>query len=980
LGGEDHALLACVHHAVSDGWSTGILLRELSALYEGAPLPELEVQYADFAVWQRAWLSGETLERQLAWWTERLRSAPPVLELPTDRPRTVGRPSSAGMERIALAPETTGALRGLAAAEGATLFMVLLAAWQALLGRWAGQDDVVVGSPIAGRTRVETEGLIGFFVNTLALRGDLSGDPAFRELLGRVRETALGAYAHQELPFERLVEALGVERSLTHAPLFQAAFALQNLDGGTLRLGGVRAAGIPVRTQSARFDLSLGFVERDGGLAGWMEYDAGLFDAETVRLMGDHLAVLLERAAADPAAPLSALGAVSEEERRRLLGEWNDTARELPAVLAHEAFAARVVEAPHAVALRFEGEQVTYGELDRRASALAARLRARGVGPEVPVALFLERGVEMLAAVLAILRSGGVYVPLDPDHPSARLGLVLEDVAPRLVLTHSALAARLPAGHETLLVDAETGDAPADADLPRVSPENLAYVIYTSGSTGRPKGVQVTHDSLAKLLLGAQDAFGFRAGDVMPCLASYAFDIWAFEALLPLAAGATVHLFPRERVLDVEALAADLHDATALHAVPALMRQVAAALRASGATLPRLRAAFVGGDAVPPDLLGEMRAAFPAAGLHVLYGPTEATVLAASFPVSPERAVARQMLGKPLPDARLYVCDGRGDLLPAGIPGELWIGGAGVARDYLGRPELTADRFVPDPFAAAPGARAYRTGDRARWLPDGALEFLGRVDRQVKIRGFRIEPGEVESALAAHPQVREAVAVVREDAPGERRLVAYVEALPGARPAPGELRAWAQGRVPEYMVPAAFVVLDRIPLTPTGKLDRGALPAPPDAGSADGGGDAPRTPTEEVLAGIWAELLGAAAVGRGDDFFALGGHSLLATRAVSRIRTAFATELPVRALFEAPTLAALAARVDAAVRAGQGMEMPPLVRAPDGAEAPLSFAQQRLWFIDQVDPGSATYNIAVPLRLDGALDPRRLSRALSALV
>ncbi|HLL45149.1 MAG TPA: condensation domain-containing protein, partial [Longimicrobiaceae bacterium] len=386
------------------------------------------------------------------------------------------------------------------------------------------------------------------------------------------------------------------------------------------------------------------------------------------------------------------------------------------------------------------------------------------------------------------------------------------------------------------------------------------------------------------------------------------------------------------------------------------------------------------GDAVPPDLLGEMRAAFPAAGLHVLYGPTEATVLAAAFPVSPERAVERQMLGRPLPGARLYVCDGRGDLLPAGIPGELWIGGAGVARGYLGRPELSADRFVPDPFAAAPGGRAYRTGDRARWLPDGTLEFLGRVDRQVKIRGFRIEPGEVEAALAAHPQVREAVAVVREDAPGERRLVAYVEAVPGAQPAPGELRAWAQGRVPEYMVPAAFVVLDRIPLTPTGKLDRGALPAPPDAGGADAEDEAPRTPTEEVLAGIWAELLGAARVGRSDDFFALGGHSLLATRVVSRARGVFRVELPVRALFEAPTLAALAARVDAAARAGQGMEVPPLVRGQGDGVAPLSFAQQRLWFIDQVDPGSATYNIAVPLRLDGALDPRRLSRAVAALV
>jgi amino acid adenylation domain-containing protein len=812
-------------------------------------------------------------------------------------------------------PATAAALRALAAREGATPFMVLLAAWQALLGRRAAQYDVVVGTPVAGRTRVETEGLIGLFVNTLALRADLSGDPPFRELLSRVRETALGAFAHQELPFERLVDAVAAGRSLTHAPVVQASFTLQNLAAGELRLPGVDAQPAGGGRGPARFDVALVLADaEDGGLGGAVDYEPALFDPATIHRLARHLAAALARVAADPSAPVAALFAPPADELHRVLAAWNATAAPFPLRPVHELIVERAAAAPGAAAVLCGGDTLTFGALEERSARLARLLADRGVRPETRVALCLDRVPDLLVAVLAVLRAGGAYVPLDPSYPPERLALVLEDTAAPLVLAHSRVRAALPphAARVVWLDEApEQGpdgsgrqDRTGDAALSHCQ---LAYVIHTSGSTGRPRGVAVQHASLANLAFAAREAFGFGAGDVVPCLASYAFDIWAFETLVPLAWGAAVRLVPRERVADAEALLDDVGDATTLHAVPALMRQVAAAARARGG-LAGVRLAFVGGDAVPPDLLEEMRAAFPRAGLHVLYGPTEATVLAASRRVGAEPLAGRE-IGSPLPNVRAYVLDGAGDPAPAGTPGELHLGGAGVARGYAGRPDRTAERWVPDPFSGGAGARLYRTGDRVRWRPDGTLEFLGRGDRQVKVRGFRIEPGEVEAALRAQPGVRDAVVLARADAAGDARLAAYVVAEPGAAPADGELRAGLRAVLPEHMVPGAIVALDALPLTPTGKVDAAALPEPAARADEYAG---PRSAVEQVLALDWAAVLGVERVGIHDDFFALGGHSLLAAQLVARLRV-LRVEVPVRSVFEAPTVARLAEHV---VRAG----------------------------------------------------------------
>ncbi|HEX2189372.1 MAG TPA: amino acid adenylation domain-containing protein, partial [Longimicrobiaceae bacterium] len=602
--------------------------------------------------------------------------------------------------------------------------------------------------------------------------------------------------------------------------------------------------------------------------------------------------------------------------------------------------------------------------------------RGRGAPAGTPVAVCVERGPGVLVAMLAAWKAGCVYLPLDPGYPAERLAFLLRDSGARFVLAEPGPAASLP-GHaaEVVLLDEPSGAPRGGADA-AVSPGDPAYLVYTSGSTGAPKAVVVEHAQLAATLRGAVGVLGLAPGDVVAALASTAFDISLLELVAPLVAGAAVRVVPRARALDPAELLDAAADATVLHAVPALMRQVVEAARA-GRRPPRLRLLLVGGDTVAPDLLEEMREVFPAARTRVLYGPTEATIVCASHEVPAEGRVEGHPLGRPLPGVRLGVRGPRGETAPLGVPGELWVSGAGVARGYLDRPELTAERFVE-----LDGERAYRTGDRARWRPDGVLEFLGRTDEQVKIRGFRVEPGEVEAALREQPGVGAAIVAAREDRPGERRLAAYVAPAPGAAgaPDPAALRAALRARMPEYMVPSAFVVLEALPVTPNGKVDRAALPAPDASAEREGAYVPPRTPAEEVLAGIWAEALGVERVGVEDDFFDLGGHSLLATRVASRVREAFRAELPLRALFEAPTVAELAARIEAERSAGSAPAVPPLVRAPRDGPLPLSFAQQRLWFLDRLEPGSTAYNLPLPLRLRGALDARVLERALGEVV
>ncbi|HEU0077439.1 MAG TPA: amino acid adenylation domain-containing protein, partial [Longimicrobiaceae bacterium] len=961
-----------------------MLVREVSALY-GAfasgrepELPALPVQYADYAVWQRAWLSGEMLERQIAWWRDRLEGAPALLELPTDRARPQVQDPRAGSVAFSFSPEISQRLRALARGEGATLFMVLLAGWQVLLSRYAGQEDVVVGSPIAGRTRAETEGLIGFFVNTLVLRADLSGDPSFRELLGRVREATLGAYAHQELPFERLVEEVAPVRSLSHTPLFQVLFALQNNEPDELELGGLAMEPLAGAGEGvAKFDLELALEEAGGALRGSLSYRAELWDAPTLERMAGHFATLLERVAAGPDLPLSALELPDAAERAQLLEEWSTSgAPVLPGRCVHELFTEQAARTPGAVALVQGEARLTYAELERRANGLAHHLVRRGVGPEARVGICAERSPELVVALLAVLKAGGAYVPLDPQYPAERLAFMLSDAEVGLLLAQPHLLGRLPEfGGKVVLLDG--GSPPPCADAApevAVTAENAAYVIYTSGSTGRPKGTEVPHRAIPGFFRGA-DYARFDEAQVLLHYSSASWDALTLELYPALLCGATCVLHPAGAPEP-----ARLEEEVRLHGVTTLWMTAAffnLVVDTRPELLGRLGQLMVGGEALSPPHV--RRALELAPGLRLVngYGPSECTVFTSCHRVSHDLGAAAVPIGRPVGDRRVYLLDRYLNPVPVGVPGELFVGGPGVARGYLNRPGLTGEKFVPDPFGGEPGARLYRTADRARWLSDGVLEYLGRVDAQVKIRGFRIEPGEVEALLAAHPAVREAAVVVREDVPGEKRLVAYTAG--DAQPA--ELREHLKGQLPEYMVPGAFVALERLPLTPNGKVDRAALPAP-EAGSGGGEHVAPRTPTEELLAGIWAQVLGTERVGAADDFFALGGHSLLATRVVSRVREALGVELPLRALFEAPTVAALAERIQALSGAAGAPPPPPLVPVPRDPRSalPLSFAQQRLWLIDRLEPGSVAYNMPFPLRLRGRLDVGALERALSALV
>jgi amino acid adenylation domain-containing protein len=933
LSGEEHVLLLTMHHIASDGWSVGVLIRELSALYaayssgEESPLAELPVQYADYAVWQRRALSGEALDRQLSYWRGRLEGLSP-LELPTDMQRPPVQGARRGGEfRLTLTPVLSARLGELCRAEGVTLFMTLLAAWQALLARYAGQRDVAVGTPVAGRTRGETEALIGFFVNMLVLRTDLSGDPTFAELLARVRETCLGAYAHQELPFDKLVEELAPGRDSARTPLFQVSFVVQNAPAQEVSLPGLRVEYDGGVGRVAKYEMTLAAEESPaGGVALLLEYDADLFDAETARRMLAHYARLLEAAAADPARPLSELELLGEEERRLLLDEWGGAAaaREgaghAPELTLHGLFERRAALAPDAVAVECGGERLTYAELDSRARALAARLRAAGVGTESLVGVLLGRSAGTVVALLGVLKAGGAYLPLDPTYPPERLRFMLEDSRARVLLVEGGA---LPEGVETgaarvidINEESEPGEAATFAAHAEAGPDSLAYVIYTSGSTGRPKGVAVRHANVVHTLLAARHAFGFHERDRMPALSSFAFDISLFELFCPLLAGGTAVILPAEEVLDVDALAARLPGFTRLHAVPSLMRQIVNRLKRvslSAASLDGMETVFVGGEAVPPALLEEMSEVFVGAGLHVLYGPTEATIICTSHEVGREARGRRRVIGRPLSNVCLRVCDPSGRLVPAGVTGELYVGGGGVARGYLNREELTAERFV-----TLDGGVFYKTGDLVRYLPDGQLEFVGRADDQVKVRGFRIELGEVEAALGRVPGVRDCAVVAREGEGGEKSLVAYVTGAVTA----DELRPYLRERLPEYMVPSQFVLLDELPLTANGKVDRKALPAPGAAREAGADFVAPRTPTEERVADICARVLGVERVGAEDNFFDLGGHSLLATQFISRLREAFSVELPLRALFDTPTVAGIAGLIADAPRFEGDSEAP----------------------------------------------------------
>jgi amino acid adenylation domain-containing protein len=996
LGDGDHLLLLNLHHIVTDAWSMDLLVSEIGALYPAlaagrpSPLPELTIQYADFAAWQRR--EQEALfAAPLAYWRRQLAGLPPVLELPADHPRPPSPSHRGAVLRRRFPADLSRQVAACAERRSATPFMVLLAALFALLRRYTGQDDLAVGSPIANRNQVETEGLIGFFVNTLVLRVSLAGDPVFGDFLEQVRAVALDAYAHQDLPFERLVEELQPERSLNASPLFQVVFMLQNAARHGLELPGLAISEVEVDTGTAKFDWTLAVHDGGEGLAARLEYATDLFAEATAGRALEHYLVLLEGALTDERRRLSDLPLLTPPEQRQALVEWRGGSRQHPPRLClHEVFAARAAACPQATALSWEGERTTYEELEHRANQLAHRLRALGVGPEARVGLLLDRTPDLVVAILGVLKAGGAYVPLDPAYPPERLAYILEDAGVQVLVGEAGRVAaldRLP--RAVIRLDAERARLAAESPSPLpsgVQPGHLAYVIYTSGSTGRPKGCLVEHGHVLRLFAATAEWYGFGPDDVWTLFHSPAFDFSVWEIWGALLHGGRLVVVPYWVTRSPEAFRDLLarEGVTVLNQTPSAFRQLVRADAEAERSDLALRCVVFGGEALD---LASLEPWFERHGdrrplLVNMYGITETTVHVTYRPLAAAdlRRPGGAPLGVPIPDLELYLLDDRMQPVPKGVVGELYVGGAGVARGYLGRPELTASRFVPDPFSSRSGARLYRSGDLARRLADGDLEFLGRGDGQVKVRGFRIELGEVAAALTAHPAVAECAVVVREDAPGDRRIVAYVVAAESP-PAAAELRDWLKRRLPEHMVPAVFVPLPELPLTAHGKVDRRALPSP-EAPRETAAGAAPRDPLEETVAALWAEVLGRepAAIGPDDDFFALGGHSLLATQLLARLRRTLGVDVPLRLLFEGAGVREIAALAARELRGGG--ERPKEALAPVARDGglPLSFAQERTWFLQQIDPASPLFNLAVGLRLNGPLDPAALRGALRAVV
>ncbi|NOK23394.1 non-ribosomal peptide synthetase, partial [Corallococcus carmarthensis] len=982
LGERRHVLVVTVHHIVSDGWSTGVFVNEVSALYAAftqglpSPLPELPVQYADYAVWQRDWLQGEVLQQEVDYWKQKLTGAPPVLELPTDHPRPAVRGNAGALHRFSLQEPLVQSLRALAQQEGASLYMVLLAGWQALLSRYSGQQDVSVGSPVAGRTQAETESLIGFFVNTLVMRTDLSDAPDFLHLLRRVKQGALEAFEHQHIPFEKLVEVLHPERSRSHTPIIQSMFALQNVPAGEANLPGVKLSLLELESRTSKFDLSLFFLEKAQGLTGVIEYSTELFEEPSVRRMSEHLRVMLEGAVARPADPVMRLPLTDDAERRQLLVEWNRTGTLLARTTSvHGLFEAQARKTPDAVALKSatHGDTLTYGALEAKANQLAHHLSGLGVKRGTRVGVYVERSLEMVVGLLAILKAGGAYVPVDRNYPAERIALMLEDAGVEVTLTQQSLVEKLPASAgRPLALDtawSEVARQPVTAPRVEVSAEDLAYVMFTSGSTGRPKGVCVPHRGITRLVVG-NDFLRFGPEEVWLQLAPVAFDASTLELWGALLHGAKLVLAP-PHALTLEELGTLLTQEriSALWLTAALYEQMALHQVEALAGVSQVLA---GGDVLPAQRVREHLKHLPQGAVLVNgYGPTENTTFSATYTLRRDTSLTASVpIGKPIGNSTAYVLDAHGDVAGVGVPGELYVGGEGLAWGYLNRADFTAERFVPDGFSTQPGARLYRTGDKARWKEDGTLEFLGRTDFQVKVRGFRIELAEVEGALAQHPHVAEAAVVVREVG-GDKRLVAYIVAKPGQNIDPKAVELELRKGLPEYMVPSAIGVLAALPLSANGKVDRKALIAL-DVPRSETRYEAPRTTTEVRLAAIWAELLRISQVGRQDDFFSLGGHSLLATQVASRLRSELGVELPLSALFAASTLESFARRVEEATRS----DAKALVRVPGAGPRPLSFAQQRLWFIDQLEPGTALYNVPVVVRLEGSLRPAVLEQVL----
>ena len=1004
LGDEGDLLLLTLHHIVSDGWSMQVFFRELAAVYDALStgcepeLPSLAVQYADFAVWQRQWLQERVLEQQLAYWRTQLAGAPAWLSLPTDRARPAAAILQGRTRLVRWSPERTASIRALAHQEASTVFLVLLAAFTTVLSRYSGQDDMVVGTPVANRVATETEPLIGFFVNTLALRTSLSGDPTFVELLGRVRAAAAGAFANQDLPFERVVAELMSERHLNRAPLFQVMLAVQS--DSQEPAGGAEADSEPdeqghpswhAKTGTAKFDLTLSLRDRGQDISGWLEYASDLFDPPTIDRLLDHLGRVIDQVVVTPRVRLSQLTWLSTAEHAGLVDEWNDTATNYPRQKpVHSLFEDRAAASPLGIAAIYGDVAITYRELNARANRLARRLRAHGAGRDALVAVLLPPSTEMLVALLAILKAGAAYVPLDPADPPERLRFMLEDAEARVLVTE---ATGPPGGVVAddgnavvrLEPDTVSTDGPEDRNLDLVvAPSDLAYVIYTSGSTGEPKGVAIEHRSIVRLVRDT-DYLNFDEQGVFAQMSHPSFDAATFEIWGALLSGSTIIGIPKSVALSPRELAGviERRQITTLFITTALFNHVA---REAPDAFSGLRTLLTGGEANDPSAMKRvLEHSRPERLLHV-YGPTESTTFATWHNVSRvSEGETNVPIGRPVANTRAYVLGEQRELLPIGAPGELYLGGDGIARGYWRRPELTSEQFVADPFGGGQAARLYRTGDLVRYRSDGALIFLGRRDNQVKIRGFRIELGEIESVLREQPHVADAVVLPRDDVEGDKRLVAWLVARDAAEELPGHivLSAHVHERLPAWMIPARFIWVDELPLTPSGKVDRRLLADMPGQEAAHGPIEAPATATERTIAAIWRELLGLEEVGASAGFFEIGGHSLLAAQVIARVRDRLGVDVPVRTLFAAPTLREFARVVDRA-RSGAGVAAAvpalPLVRRTNAALRQSSFAQQRLWFLAQLDPSSPVYNVPDVIPLDGRLRLHVIAQALTEIV
>lgn len=911
LADNSHVLLWNMHHIISDGWSMGILLSELGKVYgcfnRGEPptLAPLPIQYADYAIWQREWLSGERLAEQITYWREQLAGAPAVLELPLDHQRPAHQNFRGHTHRMRVGADLAAQIKEMSRKSGGTLFMALLATFTLLLHRYSRQRDIVVGTPVAGRNRSEVEALIGFFVNTLVLRTKIDSRWSFQELLSATREICLQAYAHQDMPFEKLVEELQPERSLSHAPLCQVAVALQSVSQPVPRLVGLEASPFELNRDTAKFDLMLSFAESRGGdLRGTFQYASDLFEAATIERMAVHYQQLLRTVVDHPERNIGELSMLSGDEKHQLLVEWNQTQQEYaPAGSLHQLFEEQVARRPEAVALVSGTAEVTYDELNARANRLGNYLRAAGVGPESLVGVCLDRSLEMVVALLAVLKAGGAYVPIDPRYPSERIAFLLEDTRTMLLITQESLRALAHPGTRILSVDGEQARiAAADDTNPEHLPvaDNLAYIIYTSGSTGKPKGVAITHRSAITLMQWARECFS--APDLAGVLASTSicFDLSVFELFVPLSWGGKIILGQNAlSLLDLPAA----NQVTLINTVPSAMTEL---LRLK--KLPAsVKTVNLAGEALLKPLVRLVYEHPSVDKVLNLYGPSEDTTYSTCAVMSRD-SDETPPIGRPVANTRVYILDDYLQVMPVGAAGELYLSGAGIARGYLNRPDQTAELFLPDPFSPVSGDRMYKTGDLARYQPEGSLMYLGRMDQQVKIRGFRIELREIEAVLAEHSLVKESVVVVRNGPSEVPQLVAYAAAKQEGELSANELRNYLTEKLPEYMVPSVFVLLDSLPLTPNGKVDRQALPDADLAGSSLAETFvAPQTPVEEILAIIWRELLRVETIGMNDNFFRMGGHSLLATQVISRIRELLLVDLPLRVLFEAPTIAELSA-------------------------------------------------------------------------